>query len=90
MEVEFDPEKDRLNRAKHGISLARAAELEELTIEPDERFPYTEDRYRSWGYIDGALYCLAFTFRNKKVVRAISLRRAHRKEVSKHVSTENR
>jgi len=30
--IEFDPEKDRQNIAKHGISLARASELESWAI----------------------------------------------------------
>lgn len=84
MEIEFDPAKDELNRAKHGISLARAAELAELTVERDERFEYGEMRFRAWGTIDGYLYCLAFATRNDRV-RAISLRRAHEKEVRRHV-----
>lgn len=87
MKVEYDPAKDALNRAKHGMSLGRASELAELTVERDERFPYEEERYRSWGYIDGVLHCLAFTFREGEV-RAISLRRAHRKEVRRHVGKE--
>ena len=84
MEIEFDPAKDELNRAKHGISLARAADLEELTIEADDRFPYGEARYRAWGLIDGRLYCMAFVKRGQ-LVRPISLRRAHEKEVRRHV-----
>jgi uncharacterized DUF497 family protein len=36
--IEFDPEKDRLNIAKHGISLAMALDLEHITSVPDPRF----------------------------------------------------
>jgi uncharacterized DUF497 family protein len=56
MPIEFDAEKDRANIAKHGISLARAADLE----------------------------ILAFTDR-QGALRAISLRRARRKEMDRHV-----
>ena len=28
MEIEYDPEKDRLNQVKHGLSLARAADMD--------------------------------------------------------------
>jgi uncharacterized protein len=80
MDIEFDPDKDRSNIAKHGISLARAAELEELTVERDDRFDYGEARFRSWGFIDGLPYFFAFTTRGDRV-RAISLRRAHLKEI---------
>jgi uncharacterized DUF497 family protein len=40
MQLEFDPEKDRLNLAKHGIFLAAAAEmdLETVKVIPDERY----------------------------------------------------
>lgn len=78
MALEFDPEKDAGNIAKHGISLARADALEVLVRVEDGRF--TERRFRAYGLIDGALYCLAYTVRGD-AVRAISLRRAHWKEL---------
>ena len=77
MDIEFDPAKDAANIAKHGVSLARAVDLEILAVIPDERFE--EPRFRAYGMIDGLAHCLAFTLRGP-VVRAISLRRAHRKE----------
>jgi uncharacterized DUF497 family protein len=84
MEIEFDPAKDALNREKHGISLARASDMDILYFERDERLDYGEVRYRAWGRIDGGYCCLAFVQRNGRL-RAISLRRAHRKEVLKNV-----
>ena len=84
MPVEFDADKDRTNLAKHGISLARAVDLEILAVLPDDREEYGELRYRAWGLIDGEAHCLAFTTRNG-MVRAISLRRAHRKEMQRYV-----
>lgn len=84
MEVEFDPAKDRLNIAKHGVSLARAGELEDVIVVPDARFS-GERRFRLYGRLDGAPYCLAAVFRNG-VLRAISFRRAHTKEYLRHVS----
>lgn len=84
MEIEFDPEKDAANLAKHGISLAEAIKLEILTFSADDRFDYGEVRYRAFGFIDGAGYCLAFMEREGKL-RAISLRRAHAKEMRRHV-----
>jgi uncharacterized DUF497 family protein len=85
MEIEFDPEKDAANVEKHGISLARASEFESLTIKPDKRFEYGEERYRGWGTIGGLHYCLAFTTRGDRI-RAISLRRVHQKEMDRNVS----
>ena len=83
MKIEFDPDKDATNIEKHGVSLARAADLEILSVKQDERFDYGEMRFRAWGLIDGQTYCLAFTTRAGQV-RAISLRRAHEKEMKRH------
>ncbi len=84
MKIEFDAAKDETNIAKHGVSLSRAVELDIMAVLRDERFNYGEDRYRAWGIIDDVAYCLAFSIRNKKV-RAISLRRAHKKEMDRYV-----
>lgn len=83
MLIEFDPAKDDINIAKHGISLSRSAELEILAFIEDHRNDYGETRYRAWGLIDGVAYCLAFTDRNG-ALRAISLRRAHKKEMDRY------
>ena len=85
MEIEFDPDKDRENRRKHGISLAEAArmDLAAASIEPDERYDYGENRYRAFGPIDGRLHMLVFTMRGS-VLRAIPLRRANAREVGAH------
>ena len=47
MEIEFDPDKDAINLATHGISLARAADLEILAFIADDRGDYGETRYRA-------------------------------------------
>lgn len=83
MEIEFDPAKDAANIAKHGISLARAADLENVVFFADERFA-DERRFRLYGQIDGYWHCAAVTMRGL-VVRIISLRRAHWKEVKRYV-----
>ena len=82
MDVEFDPVKDAVNVAKHGISLARASELDILAYVDDGRFD--EPRFRLYGMIDGLAFCLAGTDRGG-VIRVISLRRAHAKEMKRHV-----
>lgn len=81
MAIEFDPAKDAANIAKHGVSLARAADLEVLSRVDDNRFG--EPRFRAYGLIDGAAYCLAYTIRGANV-RAISLRRAHQEEMDRY------
>lgn len=80
--LQFDPAKDAANIEKHGVSLARAADLEILARVADNRFE--EPRYRAYGLIDGVAHCLAYTVR-EGAVRAISLRRAHKKEIKRYV-----
>jgi uncharacterized DUF497 family protein len=84
MDLVFDPAKDKANRAKHGVSLARAEDMEIQAVIEDDRIDYGERRYRAFGAIDGVAHCLIFTVR-ESVVRAISLRRAHKKEMQRHV-----
>ncbi|WP_022720016.1 BrnT family toxin [Rhodopseudomonas sp. B29] len=80
---DFDPAKDTINRAKHGISLARWGDLKVRAIVRDERFDCGEDRFRAYGHIDDDAYCLVFTFRDGGQ-RPISLRRAHDKEMNRY------
>jgi uncharacterized DUF497 family protein len=79
--IEFDPRKDEINRAKHGVSLAVAADIDlgAALIEPDQRFPYGETRFQAIAPIAGRLHLLAFTMRGD-VVRVISLRKANPRE----------
>ena len=85
MKIEFDPDKDAINRAKHGLSLAEAAkiDLETAAVIPDDRYAYGEARFRAYGRIDGRLHMLAFTMRGN-VLRAISLRKANATEVRRY------
>lgn len=87
MKLEFDVGKDEVNVAKHGISLARSVDLEILAFIEDDRNDYGEVRYRAWGMIDDRAHCLVFTDRNG-ALRAISLRRAHKKEMDRYVPNE--
>lgn len=82
--VEFDRDKDAVNRDKHGLSLERAAELDELETRVDDRYDYGEVRLRTFGVLDGKYVVLAWTERGS-VVRAISLRRAHAAEIERYV-----
>jgi hypothetical protein len=85
VDIEFDPAKDAANLAKHGVSLARAADLDVLIRVFDDR--YAEPRMRAYGVMDGLLYCLAYSILRGKV-RAISLRRAHLKELDRYVQAD--
>jgi uncharacterized DUF497 family protein len=81
VEIAFDPAKDEINRAKHGVSLALAADMDLslAVIVADLRLDYREDRYQALGPIAGRLHLLAFTMRGGKL-RAISLRKANERE----------
>ncbi|HEX7710076.1 MAG TPA: BrnT family toxin [Sphingomonadaceae bacterium] len=78
MEIEYDA----ANVAKHGISLGRTVDFEQAAVVAGARF--AEPRLRIYGLIDGCWYCAAVTLRGD-IVRIISLRRAHWKEVKRHV-----
>jgi uncharacterized protein len=85
MQIEFDPDKDAINIAKHGVSLARAVDLEILAYVEDRRF--AEPRFRLYGLIDGEAHCLAGTDRDG-AIRVISLRRAHAKEMRRYATQD--
>lgn len=89
MLIEFDPLKDQSNQAKHGISLALAAELawDDALVWVDDRFAYGECRMIALAPRTGVLYYVAFVDRNR-VRRIISLRRANRREVKHYVQAE--
>ena len=85
MRIEFDPDKDAINRQKHGLSLEAATQMDidSASVIPDERFAYGEARFRAYGWIKGRLHMLAFTMRGD-VLRAISLRKANAREVERY------
>ncbi len=85
MEIEFDPNKDAINRQKHGLSLADAAlmGLDEAAIVEDRRFDYGETRFLAYAPIEGRLHVLWFTMRGS-VVRVIGLRKANQRERKRH------
>jgi len=86
MRIEFDPEKDARNQAKHGVSLSLAGELdwEAALVWIDERFEYGELRMIALAPETNILYYVAFVDRGD-VRRIISVRRANRREVKHYV-----
>jgi uncharacterized DUF497 family protein len=78
MEIEFDPDKEATNLAKHKISLRRGADITVLAM--DRVVRNGEVRLQVFGIIDNGLYCFVFTFR-PNAIRAISLRGARMKEL---------
>ena len=85
VEIEFDVNKDTINRRKHGLSLSDASlmDFDTASYEHDARRAYGEDRFQAHGLINGRLHVLAFTMRGD-VLRAISLRKANAREVKRY------
>jgi uncharacterized DUF497 family protein len=88
MRLEFDPDKDARNQAKHGVSLSIAGELdwEAALAWVDERFEYGELRMIALAPETNTLYYVAFVDRGD-VRRIISVRRANRREVKHYVES---
>ena len=80
MKIEYDPNKNRRNITKHGISfdLAERFEWDTALIWEDTRYNYGETRFCALGYIEIRMYHLVFTYRDD-TVRVISLRKANKK-----------
>jgi uncharacterized DUF497 family protein len=86
MEIVFDPAKETSNIAKHGVSLADAANLiwDEGQVKIDDSQYYGEIREIGFAPIGDRLYCVVFTDRGD-VRRIISLRKATEQEVKFYV-----
>lgn len=77
----FDPEKDKANKRKHGVSLAEAElmEWDEALTWQDERRNYGETRLVALAPIADRLYCCVYVERDDGK-RVISLRKANQRE----------
>ena len=80
MEFEWDENKSRANKSKHGIDFNTATELwnDQNRIEIQMNFP-AEDRNALIGKIGDKLWTAIFT-RRVDAIRIISVRRARKKE----------
>ncbi len=69
MSIEFDPEKNAINRRKHRLALAEAERMDFDTViyAPDDRYDYGEDRTQALGLIGDRLYMLVFTMRGDRL-----------------------
>lgn len=80
MEFEFDPQKSKSNKAKHGIDFVQA---QGLWDDPDAiGFPARsedEDRFALLAMYKGKLWVAFYTYRDDKI-RIISTRRARTNE----------
>ena len=85
MKYLFDPAKDRVNLAKHGVSLALAEILfaGRYRAIVDDRFDYGEVRQVAFGAIQERLFVCVFVDRGAER-RVISLRKANSREVRRY------
>ena len=92
MNVTFDPAKDAVNLAKHGVSLLDAVgfEWDSAVVWPDTRHDYGEARMVALGYIGLRIMAVAFVDRPPEQPterRIISLRKANTREVKRYAET---
>ena len=84
MRVEWDPEKDRANRIKHGLGFDEVRVLFETDTDYlviyDEEHSDDEDRFLAIGRIAKGVVTLAYTEPKDDVIRLISARMATRIE----------
>ena len=91
MQTTFDPAKDKINQAKHGVSLATANLLDwpEAMIWMDDRRDYGEPRQVAMVPMDDRLYVVVFVDRPPAAPterRIISLRKANKREVMEYAA----
>lgn len=82
MDIEFDADKDEINRFKHGLPLAFGGRIFDDTdhaILPSFRPVDGEDRYKAVGKVDGKLYTAIYVIRGERF-RMISVRRSNARE----------
>lgn len=78
VECEWDEEKNRLNRAKHGWDFAQAARVfgdPFGLVEEDRTLAYDEFRFRITGIVNGQIITVIYTERSG-AYRLISARKA--------------
>ena len=88
MKITFDPQKDLLNREKHGVSLALAEHIVWSTLleYQDAELFYGEERFIGFAFIGVDLHCAVYTDRGD-TRRIISLRKATKPEVNHYANS---
>lgn len=97
MRWSWDPNKDRINRRKHGLNFETALHVfsDPFAMSGQNRIEDGEERWRTIGLIEGAVVVLvAHTFREDPdgtvSVRIISARRATRQERKRYEEERHR
>ena len=82
MDVEYDADKDEINRFKHRLPSAfgkRVFADPDVVIRPTIRADDEEERFKAIGIVDGKLYTAIHVWRGD-LVRMISVRRSNANE----------
>lgn len=81
MNFEFDPSKNEINKAKHGVSFEEARALWTVPgVEVELGLVRGEYRFARLATLRGAVHLAVFTFRAGPAIRLISVRAATPKE----------
>ena len=86
MEVEYDPDKRERTLAERGLDMAEAGGVfadVHLTF-ADDRRDYGEDRWVTFGILDGRMVCVAWTPRGE-ARRIISMRKCNAREQGRYL-----
>ena len=88
---EWDPEKDRINQDKHGLSFDEVTELFTRDVDVleihDEDHSDEEERFIAIGPVGDEVVVVVYTERNDDVIRIVSARRATKKEIELYQKT---
>ena len=85
MEFEWDEPKRKSNLRNHGIDFIGIEKVFEGTTVTilDDRFDYGEERFVSFGLLDGRVVAIAHT-ETEELIRIISVRKATKNEESSY------
>ena len=89
MEFEWDPNKSEKCFIERGFDftyMIRAFFDPDRLVQRDKRYDYGEKRYQLMGKIDGRVFVVVYTPR-QKAVRIISARKANKREVRHYEDT---
>ena len=91
MKFEYDENKSKLNKVKHGIDFEEAKKLwkDPYAFEIPSLQSEDEERFLVLGQIEGKNWTAIITYR-KSNIRIISVRRSRAKEVDLYESVRNR
>jgi uncharacterized protein len=86
MDIEFDADKDEINRFKHRLSLSFGKRIFADTkhvVAASFRLEDGEERYKAIGTVDGKLYTAVHVWRDD-IIRLISVRRSNDSEQKRY------